>query len=333
MQQALLEALDTQFATHKYASHFIKFRGTQEVNQKLARVGSRSGKLATLDLSEASDRVSNQLVRAMLQDHPHLFQGVDACRSRTANVRGKLVKLAKFASMGSALTFPIEAMVFMTIVLLGIERKIGHQMTHKDVKSLIGSVRVYGDDIIVPVEFAPSVVETLETFGLKVNRRKSFWTGKFRESCGKDYYDGTDVSVVRVRSMLPTKQTEVSELVSTVSTRNLLRKSGWDRAVSYLDKEIKGLIPFPRVLETSPALGRHEFGVYDVHRMNSTLHRPEVKAMVVKTKLPSNSIDGYDALLKMYLKRGTKPFEDPEHLLKSGRAQSANIKLRWSSVS
>jgi len=174
----------------------------------MAREGSHTGSLATLDLKEASDRVSNQLVRRMLENHPWLRAGVDSCRSRRAVVefpsgRSESIRLGKFASMGSALTFPVEALVFATCAILGIERALGRQLTKKDVHRLRGQVRVYGDDIIVPVEYVHSVNEVLETFGFRVNFGKSYWTGKFRESCGGDYYDGHDVTIVRVRRIFP----------------------------------------------------------------------------------------------------------------------------------
>ncbi len=186
----------------------------QEPNQRLACEGSLSGELATLDLSEASDRVSNQLVRAMVDNYPNLAEGIDACRSRKADVPGHgVIRLAKFASMGSALTFPIEAMVFSTVVFMAIARAVadetGDESRARVDTGLIlrhrSGVRVYGDDIVVPVRFVQRVVEYLNLFGFKVNSNKSFWTGKFRESCGKEYYDGHDVSVVRVRRLFPSR--------------------------------------------------------------------------------------------------------------------------------
>jgi len=86
--------------------------------------------------------------------------------------------------MGSALTFPLEAMIFLGIVVLAASKVRHVSVTMEFVRSLHGSVRVYGDDIIVPVDIAEGAVELLEVFGLRVNRSKSFWTGKFRESCG-----------------------------------------------------------------------------------------------------------------------------------------------------
>nr|UJQ85028.1 MAG: hypothetical protein 3 [Leviviridae sp.] len=202
------------FTSNHNAGYGVVGFTSQEPNQRLACEGSLSGELATLDLSEASDRVSNQLVRAMLDDYPNLAEGVDACRSRKADVPGHgVIRLAKFASMGSALTFPIEAMVFATVVFMGIARAIADQegdesraqvdtgliMRHRS------GVRVYGDDIVVPVRFVHRVVEYLELFGFKVNSNKSFWSGSFRESCGKEYYDGHDISVVKVRRPFPSR--------------------------------------------------------------------------------------------------------------------------------
>lgn len=184
----------------------------QEPNQRLACEGSLNGKLATLDLSEASDRVSNQLVRAMLENYPNLAEGVDACRSRKADVFGKTIRLAKFASMGSALTFPMEAMIFSTIIFMAIAKVIAEE--NQELSATVDTdlimryrseVRVYGDDLIVPVRFVHQVVAYLELFGLKVNTTKSFWTGKFRESCGKEYYNGHDVSIVKVRREFPSR--------------------------------------------------------------------------------------------------------------------------------
>lgn len=333
MQQGLLERFVLAFQADGLARELVNHVDTQHVNQKLACRGSVVGDLATLDLSEASDRVSNQLVRDLLTSHPWLFRAVDACRSRSADLgEYGVIRLAKFASMGSALTFPMEALVFCTLVFLGIERSVGRQLTRSDILGLVGQVRVYGDDIIVPVDYVLPVIETLEANGLRVNRRKSFWNGKFRESCGGDYYNGHDVSVVRVRSMLPSSRADTSELVSTVALRNLLWEAGWASAVDYLDEELTGLIRLPLIRKSSPALGRWTDGPLDADRFSPHLHRPEVRAWMVDAKLPVNRVDGYNALLKVFLKRSQHPFEDPRHLEVSGRPVAVRIKQRWAPV-
>jgi len=194
VQQGLLERLVMSIERHDSLSVLIGF-DDQVPNQELARIGSQDGSLATLDLSEASDRVSWPLVQALVDRHPLFKEALDCTRSRRADVPGHgVIPLFKYASMGSALCFPVEAMVFLTIVIMGIRRERGYHISPRALsREMRGKVRVYGDDIIVPVEYVRSVVSLLEAFGLKVNSNKSFWTGKFRESCGKEFYDGRDV--------------------------------------------------------------------------------------------------------------------------------------------
>ncbi len=332
MQQGILEIFTEEIDADDLASSFISNR-SQIPNQELARLGSLNGELATLDLSEASDRVSNQHVRRLFRRFPHLFEAVDATRSRKADVPGYGVqRLAKFASMGSALCFPMEAIVFATVIFLGIEKALNRRLTLKDIKSFKGRVRVYGDDIIVPVEYVSCVVAELEAYGFKVNKAKSFWTGKFRESCGKDYYDGHDVSIIRVRELLPSQRKHVTGIVSTVSLRNQLYKAGFWRTVKALDAMLERIIPFPHVGEESPALGRHSFLGYETEKMCENLHKPLVKAMYVSARLPDSRLDDWPALMKWFLKRGDMPFADRDHLLRAGRPVAVDIKHRWLSA-
>jgi len=305
----------------------------QEPNQLMARHGSSSGELATLDLSEASDRVSNQLVREMVSQFPHLREGFDCTRSRKADVPGHgVIRLAKFASMGSALCFPVEAMVFLTLVFLGIERELRAPVSDDMILSYVNKVRIYGDDIIIPVDFAHSVVDTLELFGARVNVDKSFWIGRFRESCGKEYYDGHDVSIVKVRRVFPTQRKHVQEVISLVSLRNQLYRAGCWGTCKWLDSYISRIVKhYPLVEESSPVLGRHSFLGYETQRMHKTLHSPLVKGYIVSSRIPSDPLDGPGALLKFFLKRGGQPSVDGRHLERAGRPHAVDIKLRWGS--
>jgi hypothetical protein len=343
-QQGIYELFMEQLSTRKNSTSgrvmgtdslydFLGF-DDQTVNQRLAHKGSLDGSLATLDLSEASDRVSNQHVRELLSNHPHLFGAIDACRSRKADVPGYgVVRLAKFASMGSALCFPMEAMVFLTMIFLGIEQTLNTHLTPKLIKQYRGSVRVYGDDIIVPVSTVPSVVRSLESFGIRVNQSKSFWNGKFRESCGKEYFDGSDVSVVRVRQLFPSRRTDATEVISTVSLRNQLYYAGYWKTCRWLDKTLQGVLRYyPVVLPTSPVLGRHSFLGYKPEMFGDALHNPLVKGYVVVSKPPPDKLEGYGALLKFHLKRGVDPSFDKRHLERSGRPLAVYIKLARASA-
>ena len=305
----------------------------QGLNRLMAQRGSHDGSLATLDLSEASDRVSNQLVRALVADFPNVGEGLEATRSRKADVPGfGVVRLAKYASMGSALCFPVEAMVFCTIVFMGIERALSRRVTRNDVRSFLGQVRVYGDDIIVPADYAASVIRSLEDFGLRVNADKSFWTGRFRESCGKEYFAGDDVSIVRCRSIPPTSRKDAPELISWVSMRNQFYSSGYWRVARAIDEFLGQIMPLPLVAESSSVLGRKSFLGYETQKYSKFTHAPLVKGLVVNAEIPRDeSLMDFGALMKYFLKRGVDPFQDREHLERSGRPRSVGTKPRWAS--
>jgi hypothetical protein len=337
MQQALRSAFEEALSRHPSAYKLIGY-GSQLPNQEMAYLGSLYGDLATLDLSDASDLVSNELVINLLHEWPYLLEAIQATRSKTALVNldsGDItVTLNKFASMGSALCFPIESLVFATIVLMVVDSGRGNLNR----SFYAPGVRVYGDDIIVPVDFAQLTAWTLEACGLKVNHDKSFWTGRFRESCGKEYYAGFDVSYVKVRAVLPTLSKplgqDVDSTVSTVALRNNLWNHGWFQTVDYLDqllyKRLKGV--YPVVSPTSSVLGRVSWTNFTVDRMSSDLHAPLVRGYVISGNPPSSSLDGYAALMKCLAKRSELPNPDPRHLLRGGRPVVLRIKLRMAPV-
>jgi hypothetical protein len=338
MQQGILSMIREEVERDRLLASFLSTKD-QTPNQRAALEGSQFGNLATLDLSEASDRVSNLHVRTLMSRFPVLDEAIQATRSRKADVPGHgVIHLSKFASMGSALCFDMEAAVFLTVIFCGIEKSLGHRLTLKEIYSFQGQVRVYGDDIIVPVRFAQSVVETLEAFGFKVNLRKSFWNGKFRESCGKEYYNGHDVSITRVRRMLPKQRQHVNEVESTVSLRNQFYMAGLWNAVRFLDEVLERIIPFPATGPTSPGKGKMSYLGYQTEKIHPNLQMPLVRAAVIRRSIPNDPLGDYGALLKFFLSKNQEPVVtsvipdshfSKNHLERAGRPDSADIKIRW----
>lgn len=304
----------------------------QERNRKMAKLASETESLATLDLSEASDRVHWFLVYTMLRPYPHLWEFVWATRSHRAEVSGYgVMPLQKFASMGSALTFPIEAMVFTTLVTCGIE-----QTEHRSLSAsqLQGRVSVYGDDLIIPTDAIDHVVDWLEHFGAKVNRSKSFWTGGFRESCGAEYYRGHDVSVIRARSELPSSRDDAANIAGLVDLRNRAYKAGLWSFTADLDAALEPFIKLPVASATQDNadafLHRSTFLKYIRvgSRWNADLQRDERKVPVLIPRATSYKLDGESGLLEWFhdaLRRDdlVDRFDSKE------RASSFSIKRRW----
>jgi hypothetical protein len=347
-QQGIKRSLVNALEEDSFLSRVIGIRD-QDPNRDLARKGSLSGDLATLDLSEASDRVSNQHVRAMMGDYPHLLRVVDATRSRKADVPDQgIIRLAKFASMGSALCFPIEAMVSLTVIFLGIERESSTLLSRERCESFADKVRVFGDDLIVPVDYVLSVVDELHAFGHVVNVDKSYWTGRFRESCGREYFEGQDVSIVKVRQVLPTQRQDASGVISLVKLRNQSYWTGLWQTARWLDQYIEKLVKhFPNVAPTSPLLGRESALGYQFQRLHPNYHSPLTKGYYVVAKSPPDHLEGSGALLKCFARRSWEfsgfnnlraastesvsadPSVDTDHLERSGRPERVNIKLGW----
>jgi len=349
-QQALFRSLRESLNEDGFLREVIGI-DDQDPNRILAARGSLSGDLATLDLSEASDRVSNQHVRVLLEDFPELLRAVDACRSRKADVPGHgVLRLAKFASMGSALCFPIEAMVFLTIIFLGIEQELNTTLSRRQLIKLFGGrVRVFGDDLIVPSDYVLSVVDELHTFGHVVNIGKSFWVGRFRESCGREYYDGHDVSIVKVREVLPTQRQHASGIIAATSLRNQLYWAGLWKGAAWMDNYMTRLLKvWPNVAPSSPLLGRESALGYQFQRLHSGYHSPLTRGYYVVPEAPREDfLDGAGALLKCLSGKPWAPFGlpkedtggqrvnvanvDDEHLERAGRPERVNIKLGWRS--
>jgi hypothetical protein len=312
-------------------SKILGFRD-QTRNQEMARVASVDRRMATLDLSEASDRVHWYLVFRMLERYPHLWDFVWASRSHRADVSGKVIPLQKFASMGSALTFPIEAIVFTILASLGMKER--GSITSITPRHLVGKLSVYGDDIIVPVDTVDAVIDWLEHFGAKVNRRKSFWNGKFRESCGAEFFDGHDVSIVRARAELPSSRRDAAEIAALIDLRNRLYKVGLWGVVREMDERLESLISLPYVDVTLAdqagflhLVTRTESAPTE-SRFNATLQRREYKVPVLVPSTTIYRIDGEAGLLEWFhasLRRDdlVDRYDSQE------RASSFNIKRRW----
>jgi len=152
----------------------------QSPNQRAAHLGSLTGTLATIDLSSASDTVAKELVRLLLPDG--WFSVLDLCRSKIGWYDDKWLRYEKFSSMGNGFTFELETLIFW-----GLMHGVCSEL------DIDASVLVYGDDIVIPVAAYDLAEEVLTWAGFTFNKAKSFQSGPFRESCGKDYYDGYEV--------------------------------------------------------------------------------------------------------------------------------------------
>lgn len=178
-------SLPFQLAFDAYAKDKLRLFGVdladQSRNQDHARKGSIDGSLATIDLSMASDTLSFNTVAWLLPTD--WFNYLNDHRAPQYSLNGGVGTYAKFSSMGNGATFALETLIFLALVrACGCKEGV-----------------VYGDDITIGTSYAPLLLKALRFFGFVPNVEKSYFEGPFRESCGGNYYNGTDVTPFYVR--------------------------------------------------------------------------------------------------------------------------------------
>jgi hypothetical protein len=209
IQQGIARLLVKEIESNRLTRGHVNFRD-QQVNRKLARFGSMGANWVTLDMKDASDRVSLDLVKHLFRK-TRLLDCLLASRSVDNLLPdGSRITLSKFAPMGSALCFPVEALVFWALAVGQICETSGFIVKlpnewwrgNPTLQWACAGVYVYGDDIVVRREDYPSIVQRYESVGLKVNTSKCCTGRFFRESCGMDAYKGDSVTPIKFRTPL-----------------------------------------------------------------------------------------------------------------------------------
>lgn len=195
-----------QLGVHSYLADKLEILGNsitdQSRNQQYAREASVKGfgsSYATIDLSQASDSVSIELVRLLLPSD--WFSFLDDLRCESGEVEGAVRTYHKFSSMGNGFTFALETLIFWAL------GEACNSLTGGGVNS------TYGDDIIISDCSAALLLELLRFCGFVVNDDKSFVIGDFRESCGADWHYGYRVTPQYLRTAV-LRPTDVYSLLN-----------------------------------------------------------------------------------------------------------------------
>lgn len=303
----------------------------QEINRRLALRSSQTGEFATLDLKEASDRVSLELVERLFVHNEQMLRALKATRTTATKLpSGEVIALKKFAPMGSALCFPVEALCFWAISVAAIARR--YRLQRQEVGRRI---YVYGDDIIVPVDWAPTVMEALELVRLKVNKSKSCVTGFFRESCGMDAFKGVQVTPIRIKKLWVNTRNG-GAYAAYLAFANEMAERGYQRTADLVWERLEKLYgfipygvansPFPckhaSTLSKATALNRGRVKM----RWNSDYQRSEFKVWTLKSRRLDTILDGWARALRNIVSRR---LDEPTRVVVPS---STIIQRRWSPV-
>lgn len=249
------------------SSGYVNFT-YQDINRDLALEHSYDGELITIDMEEASDRVSLWLVKKLFP--PHVYRCLKACRSGSTELPdGRRISLKKFAPMGSSTCFPVEALIFWALAV-GSLRDVYSAHHVSD----LPPVYVYGDDIILRKEDYDRVRTTYEDAFLRVNVDKCCTGRFFRESCGMDAFKCHAVNPVRVKAQYRSRMSPTA-LLSYVSYVNNFQGRGYTRTVDFLRSSVVTNVGQVPVIRNAQAL--------QLAYVDQTMDESEVKSNLLAT--------------------------------------------------
>jgi hypothetical protein len=230
IQQGQHKTLVRLIESHPLTKGRVNFTN-QSLNRELAYSSSLDKEYSTLDLKEASDRVSCALFDALFPEH--VRKAWYACRSTATELpNGTILPLRKFAPMGSALCFPVMSLTIWALTEATLRLK------HRSHNSRF---LVFGDDLIVPTAGFEDVVTTLESTGLLVNKDKSFSRSFFRESCGMDAYMGQVVTPLRFKRVVDRRRPSHSLYAHLIELSEAFFNKGYWSTCRFLREETRQL--------------------------------------------------------------------------------------------
>jgi len=332
IQQGLGRKIVDWLENHPLTSGRVNF-SSQQINRDLALISSVDKSYSTLDLKDASDRNSLDLMRYLFSSRIDIIRCLESCRTTATRLPdGSVVPLKKFAPMGSACCFPIEAISFWAICVAA--RCVAERLTVSDVAA---STFVYGDDIIIPTHSAEVVIQALSNAGLIVNVDKSCIIGNFRESCGMDAFAGIEVTPTRVRTLWSDLASDGSAYTSYASYMNNLFMKGYEKCFDFLKgalERVYGVMPFgtaespfPNINIPCPCAADGLNSLLPIkYRYNASLQRDEFRVRFVPPSRVQTELDSWERLLRNLL---SGELVDPTTVV---LPYSTRIKYGWKSV-
>jgi hypothetical protein len=278
-QQGLMRLLMAHTHKHSLTRRSINFDSV-ETSRKLCY----DLRFATIDLKDASDNISLNLVKWLF---PRWIYRL-LVRYRTPLIEN--VRSGCFATMGSALCFPIQTLVFWALSQSTVN------LCSQAYRQSIRLTRVFGDDIIVPTRFAHTVCDVLTAVGLKVNASKTCIMTPARESCGEWVYKNISVYCIRPRVH---KLSSYYDWLGIREQAKLAERLGLFNFSKYLKKLVDEFYT-PR------------------ERWCRNLQRPELRLPFFTGK--HHKLDGYDGLYAYHTQNNLNPFST---------GQSLRLKWRW----
>jgi hypothetical protein len=305
-----------QLAFDRWVKNRLRFLGQdlsdQFRNKQLAKEGSMTGALATVDFSNASDTISFNTVSLLfprewfefLRDHRSpCYTGVFGCG-----------RYEKFSSMGNGSTFCIETLIFAAAAYACGSKRFS----------------VYGDDVIIESELIDEFIALTQFLGLNVNETKTFSQGPVRESCGSEWFNGVDVLPTYIRSI--NNKAELCHVINCLSEVALPYGKLWKYLSEIVISERLPLTPFSDNTLSGihlPATYCYERKLFRYHRGTQT-----VQFRGYTHRMGTRRVADYRALFLWYLQysRGIEVVNPLPWNFQDGFLKTKRIRDRVSSL-
>lgn len=282
---------------------FISFEN-QALSGSGALLASYTRDAVTADLSDASDRVSCYVIERIFRRNPSLLNALASCRTRYVkqdllDAVPSVIKLRKFSTMGSAVTFPIESIVFCMIGLAAVLFSEGCRKPNlRLLRACKDKLRIFGDDIIVTSKAWDNMNRVLTLLLFKVNERKTFSRGNFRESCGVDAFRGIDITPTRVNTTFESDSPE--SVLSSIELSNHLHVNGLWKAAQYIKETIDPNNIFVIRRIGSGSVGFDSFVGASIcdNEWDDQTNQFMAKTLTFKTKVDINATDGMSCFVQ-----------------------------------
>lgn len=284
----------------------------QRPSQQYAALASKDSRFSTVDLKDASDRLTCWTVERAFRRNLPLLDALSACRSSTIKAEDygvKLAKLRKYAPQGNATVFPIQSIIYALFSIAAVmvsaprETHYYHGSFASRLRKAARTVRVFGDDICLPTHALPMLSMILESCQLKVNGQKSHYQGNFAEACGFDGFRGRDITPAYLRHI--GAQVNPEEIVSLVEVSNNFYAKGLHAVAN----TIAGWIP-ERYQQLIPVTKSDGFPIkfisytgelfHQRKRWSEHLHRYELSVLSLRSKVTRVQRDSWVSLTQYF---------------------------------
>lgn len=315
-QQGLMQVIYQHAKVHPLVRTSIDF-----TNQAKSMSRSRNLKYSTIDLKDASDLVSKSLARLLLPKQ--IFALLTRYRSPRILAGSQILESYEtFLTMGNALCFPMESLIFWALTIASMlyddygykapgkvcNSSIFESLTYSQLELLqyyARRVRVFGDDIIVPNGYAESVITTLEEAGLKVNHSKSCVNSLVRESCGSWWFNQVDVRITRFAYH---KLSNTRVWISWAANARELFGCGFHNTANTILGLMAAMHSVP--YGTCGLPGHMEIG--ELVRYNETLQRVETRVPTIRWDGRGARLAGLPGLYAWFTQQATSGLFQPD---------------------